>query len=112
MKIVSQCLLTGWLTDIELESIKQRVLREEISHGESDLEREEEVESVRNVEQQEDTQTTDQPEETAEEGIRVERYEELREDEEEIVDSIIEITKAEEDYRVLPFKKVDGLKIN
>ena len=31
----------GWLTDIELESIKQRVLREEISHGESDLEREE-----------------------------------------------------------------------
>ena len=112
MKIVSQCLLTGWLTDIELESIKQRVLREEISHGESDLEREEEVESVRNVKQHEDTQTTDQPEETAEEGIRVERYEELREDEEEIVDSIIEITKAEEDYRVLPFKKVDGLKIN
>ena len=75
----------GWLTDIELESIKQRVLREEISHGESDLEREEEVESVRNVEQQEDTQTTDQPEETAEEGIRVERYEELSEDEKEIV---------------------------
>ena len=64
------------------------------------------------MEQQEVTQTTDQPEETAEEGIRVERYEELREDEEEIVDSIIEITKAEEDYRVLPFKKVDGLKIN
>ncbi|CAB4036691.1 Hypothetical predicted protein [Paramuricea clavata] len=31
----------GWLTDIELESIKQRVLSEEINHGESDLEREE-----------------------------------------------------------------------
>ena len=102
----------GWLTDIELESIKQRVLREEISHGESDLEREEEVESVRNVEQQEDTQTTDQPEETGEESIRVERYEELSEDEKEIVDRIIEIMKAEEDYRVLPFKKVDRLKIN
>ena len=112
MKIVSQCLLTGWLTDIELESIKQRVLREEISHGESDLEREEEAQSLRNVEQQEDTQTTDQPEETAEEGIRVERYEELSEDEKEIVDRIIEIMKAEEDYRVLPFKKVDRLKIN
>ena len=101
----------GWLTDIELESIKQRVLREEISHGESDLEREEEVESVRNVEQQEDTQTTDQPEETGEEDIRVERIEELSEDEKEIVYRIIEIMKAE-DYRVLPFKKVDRLKIN
>ena len=67
---------------------------------------------MRNVEQQEDTQTTDQPEETAEEGIRVERYEELSEDEKEIVDRIIEIMKAEEDYRVLPFKKVDRLKIN
>ena len=70
------------------------------------------MESVRNVEQQEDTQTTDQPEETAEEGIRVERYEELSEDEKEIVDRIIEIMKAEEDYSVLPFKKVDRLKIN
>ena len=30
----------------------------------------------------------------------------------EIVDRIIEIIKAEEDYRVLPFKKVDRLKIN
>ena len=67
---------------------------------------------MRNVEQQEDKQTTDQPEETAEEGIRVERYEELSEDEKEIVDRIIEIIKAEEDYRVLPFKKVDRLKIN
>ena len=64
------------------------------------------------MEQQEVTQTTDQPEETAEEGIRVERYEELSEDEKEIVDRIIEIMKAEEDYRVLPFKKVDRLKIN
>ena len=31
------------------------------------------------MEQQEDTRTTDQPEETAKEGIRVERYEELSE---------------------------------
>ena len=63
------------------------------------------------MEQQEVTQTTDQPEETAEEGIRVERIEELSEDEKEIVYRIIEIMKAE-DYRVLPFKKVDRLKIN
>ena len=118
-----------WLTDIELESIKQRVLSEEINHGESDLEREEEVgcdmtmngemrneneETVsgRNIQYRKDTQTTEQSEERAEECIRVEGYGELSKDENEIVDRIIEIMKCEEDYKVFTFKRVDRCKIN
>ena len=96
----------NWLTDIELESIRRRVLSEEISHGEENLERREETDgnmamnaemrteheeraSVRAVDQREDTQTKDQPGGIGEEGITVIGYEELNEDEKEMVDKII-----------------------
>ncbi|CAB4019721.1 Hypothetical predicted protein [Paramuricea clavata] len=112
----------GWLTAIELESIKQRVLSEEINRGESDLEREEvgcdmrkeneETASGRNVQYLEDTYTTEQSEDRAEECVRVEGYGELSKDEKEIVDRIIEIMKGEEDYKVFTYKRVDRCKIN
>ena len=64
------------------------------------------------VDQQEDSQTTDHPKGIGEEGIRVEGYEKLSEEEKEMVDRIIEIMKGEEEYRVLLFKKVDRLRMN
>ena len=96
----------NWLTDIELESIRRRVLSEEISHGEENLERLEETDgnmamnaemrteheeraSVRAVDQREDTQAKNQPGGIGEEGITVVGYEELNEDEKEMVDKII-----------------------
>ncbi|CAB3978868.1 Hypothetical predicted protein [Paramuricea clavata] len=72
----------------------------------------EETASGRNVQYREDTHTTEQSEDRAEECIRVEGYGELSKDEKEIVDRIIEIMKGEEDYKVFTFKKVDRCKIN
>ena len=71
----------------------------------------EETARGKSVDQQEDSLTTDQPERIGEECIIVEGYQELSE-EKEMVDRIIKIMKGEEEYRVLPFKKVDRLNMN
>ena len=102
----------GWLTDMELEGIKRKVLNDDIQEGQANVERQDLHLTMYSEESNEVNNIEEKPADDSSHWEQIRQYPELNDDENGIVNRLLEIMSNKEYTEITSFKKIDRWKLN
>ena len=102
----------GWLTDMELEGIKRKVLNDDIQEGQANVERQDLNLTMYSEESNEVNNIEEKPADDSCHWEQIRQYPELNDDENGILNRLLEIMSNKEYTEITSFKKIDRWKLN
>ena len=102
----------GWLTEIELDGIKRKVLNEDIQQGQANVERQEQNLPLHSEEKNEFDSLEGQSAGDSSYWEQIREYPEMDDYENGILNSLLEIISNKEYRKIASFNRIDRCKLN